>query len=179
MKLGTKLVLLIGGGLGALVVIGLFVMNGVIMNQGVDLTTDTMRGIIDSAEHTRAMQARFFEQGAFDMKGLLGQLEKVGVANFRETTLYHAIPVVAAWETGEETAKKNGCSFRVVRDQARNRGNLPTEDESRVSRNIQGISEAAEEASKGAVSLSGRAKELQALAASLAAVVEKFKLPRG
>lgn len=132
MKIGTKLTLPIGGGLGALVVIGLFVMNGVIMNQGVDLTTDTMRGIIDSAEHTRAMQAKFFEKGAFDMKGLLGQLEKVGIANFRQTTLYHAIPVVAAWETGEETAKKNGCSFRVVRETPRNKNNIPTANESRV-----------------------------------------------
>ena len=72
MKIGTKLNLPIIGGFAVFALVGLWVMDGVIAHQGIHLTQDTMRSVLDSAEQAREATASLHEARAFDMKALSG-----------------------------------------------------------------------------------------------------------
>ncbi|GIU75952.1 MAG: hypothetical protein KatS3mg004_3039 [Bryobacteraceae bacterium] len=52
--------------------------------------------------------------------------------DFRTTTLYKTIPVVAAWEAVRDMVQKEGFEFPVVRENPRNPANAPAESERRI-----------------------------------------------
>jgi methyl-accepting chemotaxis protein len=84
-----------------------------------------MRTILVQAESTTDSIGELAEAGAFDYAGLSNELQYKGRDNYRETTLYKTVPVVAAWTAVRESIKGTPISFRIVRDNPRNRENLP------------------------------------------------------
>ena len=73
------------------------------------------------------------QAGAFNYAELARELEIKGKENYRDTTFYKTVPVVAAWEAIRKTIEGTDTKFRIVRDNPRNKDNLPkTELERRV-----------------------------------------------
>ena len=132
MNIGTKLNLPIIGGFAAFAIVGLWVMDGVIAHQGIHLTQDTMRSVLDSAEQAREATAGLHEARAFDMKSLAAGLQELGLERFRESAIYETVPIVAAWKTAGSAAQKRGFTFRVVRENPRRAENAPTPEERRI-----------------------------------------------
>ena len=91
-----------------------------------------MHSIVQNAENTRESMARLHKEGAFNMEALQAELKKVGAENYRDTTLYRSVPIVAAWESAKSVAKDMGIDFRTVRNNPRNRDHTPTADEARI-----------------------------------------------
>lgn len=137
MKIRTKLNLPLVVGVVLVFLVGVLVMYGVIKAQGRALVTKEMLGIIHSAEVTREAFAALHAGGAFAMEDLLGELERVGKTNFRQTTLYDTIPIVAAWKRAQEVAEKSGFDFRVVRENPRNPKNAPNDLEREILREVE------------------------------------------
>lgn len=130
MKLGTKI---ITAGIAAVFItsaVALKIQHSVIQEQGVNLTRDTMRAAILQAENTRDSMSQLKNAGAFDFDKLLAEYKQT--KDFRQTTLYSTIPVVAAWKGIEEVAKKENFKFRVPRAQPRNPANTPTPAEDEI-----------------------------------------------
>jgi methyl-accepting chemotaxis protein len=95
-------------------------------------TKHAMHSIVQNAENTRESMARLHKEGAFNMEALKAELKKVGAENYRDTTLYRSVPIVAAWESAKSVAKDMGIDFRTVRDNPRNRNHTPTVEEARI-----------------------------------------------
>ena len=129
-NIGNKILV---GTLAAVVVsvgVGLVVQRSVIQAQGIALTRDTMRVAILQAEKMREAVSELNQHNAFDQKALLDELKKSG--DLRESTLYKTVPVVAAWRTLAETAKREKFEFRIAKNSARNSKNLPTPEEKEI-----------------------------------------------
>lgn len=86
---------------------------------------ETMRTILVQAESTTDSIGELAEAGAFDYEDLARELEAKGRSNYRDTTFYKTVPVVAAWTAVRESIKDTPIKFRIVRDNPRNRENLP------------------------------------------------------
>lgn len=128
MKIRTKIVGACCGAVLVSVAIGLVVQRGVIENEGIHLTRNTMRAAILEAEDVRESISRLGKQGAFDVSRLLAE-HKASGKSLSDSTIYGTIPVVAAWEAIEKVAEKEGYVFRVPKHRARNPKNLPTPEE--------------------------------------------------
>ncbi|MCX7714043.1 MAG: methyl-accepting chemotaxis protein [Chthoniobacterales bacterium] len=137
MKIRSKLNLPLILGLLLVFIVGTLVMYGVIKQQGRSLVTKEMLSIISSAEATRKAYADLHSRNAFAMKDLLAELEKVGKTNFRQTTMYETIPIVAAWKRAQDVAEKSGFEFRVVRQNPRNPKNAPNQLESEILKEVE------------------------------------------
>jgi methyl-accepting chemotaxis protein len=130
MKLGTKIITAAIGSIAISVVVGLIVQRNVILNQGIELTRNTMRAAVLEAENVRESISRLNKRNAFDQARLVAEFKKDG--DLRGSTLYHTIPVVAAWEAIEQVARKEHFQFRVPKQQARNPKNNPTPEEEAI-----------------------------------------------
>ena len=137
MKIGTKLILGTTCAVTILTVIGFSGQYSMVRAEGIELIRATMSAVLTDAESAREATAHLHQANAFDKVALMGELQKVGRENFRQTALYRTIPVVAAWLSAEKVAKEKGYQFRVVRDNPRNPVNLPTPTESRVLRALE------------------------------------------
>jgi methyl-accepting chemotaxis protein len=136
MKLGTKI---IGAALGAIAVsvaIGLAVQRNVIRSQGIELTRNTMRATVLSAENVRETVSGLNRRGAFHRSALLEELGKGG--DLRQSTIYGTIPVVAAWQAIQKVSETEGFEFRVPKHQARNPKNNPTPEEEEILKSFEG-----------------------------------------
>lgn len=101
---------------------------------GADLIAAQMRIALEEAESARDAIARLRAQDAFADDRLLREATASG--DYRSTTLYGTIPVVAAWESLRQTAAKEGFEFRVVAENPRNPANAPDERERRILRTL-------------------------------------------
>ena len=108
--------------------IGLVVQRGVIEQEGIELTRDTMRTAILEAEHVRESISHLSQEGAFDREKLLAALKASG-RPLPQSTVYRTIPVVAASEAIAKVAERQGYEFQIPKHQARNAKNLPKPDE--------------------------------------------------
>jgi methyl-accepting chemotaxis protein len=118
------------GAVTASVIVGLLVQRHVIRNQGIQLTHDTMRGVIVEAENVRQSVSDLNQKNAFDRPALLAQFKNS--ADLRGSTIYQTIPVVAAWKAIAQAAQQEGYEFRIPKHQARNQENEPTADENEI-----------------------------------------------
>ena len=130
MTLTTKIISATIGSIAACVAIGLIVQRGVIRDQGIELTRNTMRAAVLEAENVRESISSLNKRNAFDMKQLLEEFHKEG--DLRNSTLYRTIPVVAAWEAVARVAEKEGYEFRIPKHQARNPKNNPLPEETEI-----------------------------------------------
>jgi methyl-accepting chemotaxis protein len=117
---------------GALVALitGIGVMQAVLRESAIKTTQATMRATLLEAESMRELMSGLAVHQAFDQTRLKEQAGKS--SDFRSSTLYATVPVVAAWRGAEHAAKVQGFEFRVVREQARNPKNAPNAVERKI-----------------------------------------------
>ena len=84
-----------------------------------------MRATLVQAESTTDSIGELAESGAFNYAQLAGELQFKGKENYRETTFYKTVPVVAAWAAVRKSIEGTSTEFRIVRDNPRNKENLP------------------------------------------------------
>ena len=96
MKLGTKIIIAALVTIALTVAVELVVQNRVIRKQGIDLTLTSMRSAVIEAENVRETISQLGQDGAFDRKALVEEYKSSG--DLRSSTIYHTIPIVAAWE---------------------------------------------------------------------------------
>lgn len=127
MVLGKKIILAATGGIVLATCTAFFVVRVVIREQGVSMLQDTMRSTLVEAENVRESISFLNRAGAFDAGKLTAEAKSS--SDFRQTTVYQTVPVVAAWRAVERAAKEQGFQFRVVRKNPRNANNAPRADE--------------------------------------------------
>jgi len=130
MKIGNKFILASLGAVTAATIVGLIVQRSIIRQQGVDLVSNQMRSVILQAENTRDSFSALNQAHAFAKEQLLEELAQSD--DYRETTIYATVPVVAAWKGLEKVAEEEDFAFRVVRDNPRNPKNAPDAYERRI-----------------------------------------------
>jgi len=84
-----------------------------------------MRSTLVQAESTTDSIGELAQDGAFNYAQLAGELQTKGKENYRETVFYKTVPVVAAWAAVRKSIEGTSTQFRIVRDNPRNKENLP------------------------------------------------------
>jgi hypothetical protein len=130
MVLGTKIVMVAVGSVCVTATAGLIIQRSVIRKQGIELTRDTMRATILGAENTRRSISAMRSLRVFDDARLKADLK--GASDYKQTSIYKTVPVVAAWNSISEVAQKEGYEFRVPAHNPRNPNNAPRPDEERI-----------------------------------------------
>jgi hypothetical protein len=130
MKLGTKIVAIAVGSIFFTAAAGLLIQRSVIRNEGIEGTHATMRAMILGAENTRQSVSALRAAGAFDDSKLLAELKTT--SDYRQSSIYATVPVVAAWNAIGHVAAEEGYDFRVPAHDARNPKNAPVGDEDRI-----------------------------------------------
>lgn len=87
-----------------------------------------MRSILVQAEATTDSIGEMSQAGAFDYAKLSEELKTKGKENYKDTTFYKTIPVVAAWSAVGRAIEGTPIKFHVVRNDPRNKNNLPDTD---------------------------------------------------
>ncbi len=134
MKLKHKILLSSIWGVFATGLVAVLVERSVIRSQGVESALTSMRSAILEAEDVRNSIADLAADGAFDTEKLLVEYKKVQAekGDLTKTALYNTIPVVAAWKALETASEAQGYTFRIAKDEARNKKNLPTPEEEKI-----------------------------------------------
>ncbi len=130
LRLGTKITLGTMCSMIAASIGGLLIQNHMLYREGRDLIHDSMRCILKEAETTRETMATLQKKGAFNQVALLEELKTH--SDFRESTIYQTVPVVAAWQSVEKLAKEEGFEFRTPSRSPRNKKNAPTPAEEKI-----------------------------------------------
>jgi hypothetical protein len=130
MQLQTRIVSIAVGSIFATAVAGLLIQRSVIRSEGVDLVRDTMRATLLSAENTRQSVSAMRTAGDFDDVKLKAGI--AAAADYRDTSIYPTVPVVAAWNSITDVAKKENFEFRVPANNPRNPKNQPTSEEEHI-----------------------------------------------
>jgi methyl-accepting chemotaxis protein len=86
---------------------------------------EKMRAMLVQAESTTDSMGLLVEAKAFDYARLAQELEAKGASNYRDTTFYQTVPVVASWAAIRKSIEGTPIGFRIVRDQPRNQTNAP------------------------------------------------------
>ena len=89
---------------------------------------DEMHGILVQAESTTDSIGELAHDGAFNYEELAKELAVKGKENYRDTTFYKTVPVVAAWTAVRKAIEGTPMQFRIVRDKPRNSDNAPKSD---------------------------------------------------
>lgn len=126
----------LGGRILVIVTLGIILTLGtslyVIYQRTIDTVSDglerDMRSILVQAEATTDSIGEMSQAGAFDYPKLLQELKEKGRENYKETTFYKTVPVVAAWNAVGRAVQGTPIKFHVVRNDARNNANIPETD---------------------------------------------------
>lgn len=111
----------------------LVVIHNYYLNSAKVDTKMELKNMLIQAESTTDSIGNLAQAGAFNYAELAKELEAKGRENYRDTTFYKTVPVVAAWEAIRKTIEGTDTKFRIVRDNPRNKENLPrTELERRL-----------------------------------------------
>jgi methyl-accepting chemotaxis protein len=130
MLLGTKIVVVAVGSILVTATSGLLIQRSVIRRQGIEEMRDTMRVAILSAENARRSVSAMRGARMFDDAKL--KADAAGAADYRRTSFYKTVPVVAAWDSITEVANQEGYEFRVSARAPRNPKNAPRPEEERI-----------------------------------------------
>jgi methyl-accepting chemotaxis protein len=130
MTLGKKIILVSSASVTLSTAVALLVQSVTMRTQGIELTRNTMRAAVIAAESMRASISSLRARRAFDDAAILEEARTA--ADIRQTRLYDTIPVVAAWKSVEQVARKEGFEFRVPKRHARNPKNEPTPSEAAI-----------------------------------------------
>jgi methyl-accepting chemotaxis protein len=130
MTVGRKIVLVSSASVLLSTVVALVVQRMTVRSQGIELTRNTMRAAVISAESMRASMAALRVRHSFDEAAM--EQEAKHATDFRQTSLYDTVPVVAAWKSIEKVARQEGFEFRVPKRHARDPRNEPTPTEAAI-----------------------------------------------
>ncbi|MCW5966512.1 MAG: DUF3365 domain-containing protein [Bryobacterales bacterium] len=133
MRNNVKLVLCAVGSLVLCAIVATMVMRERVRHQGEEMLRENMQNMVTEAESVRQSITALNERNAFARERLVEELR--GASDYRKSTLYRTVPVVAAWEAIEEalaTNTKSKYEFRVPKRSARNPKNEPTEEEAEI-----------------------------------------------
>jgi len=130
MVLRTKIVGITVGSIVLTVTAGLLIQRSVIRNQGIEALRGSMRTTILSAESTRRSVSQMRSERMFDDAKLKADAAKT--SDYRQTSFYKTVPVVAAWNSIIEVAAKEGYEFRVAARSPRNSKNAPKPEEEQI-----------------------------------------------
>lgn len=89
---------------------------------------EEMRMLLVQAESTTDSISELAEARAFNVETLSRELEFKGRENYRDTTFYKTVPVVAAWTAIRKAIEGTPIQFRIVRESPRNPDNVPKSD---------------------------------------------------
>ena len=108
----------------------LFIQRSVIRDQGLELEENGLRNLVLSAEGTRNGASKLNAIGAFDHNSMVREAR--GTADFRSTRFYQTIPVIAAIQSLQAVADKEGYTFRIPAENPRNPKDAPTPEEAQI-----------------------------------------------
>jgi methyl-accepting chemotaxis protein len=134
-ELGKKIISITLASVFVTAAAGLVIQRAVIRQEGINLTRDSMRIALISAENTRQSVSTMRTAGVFDNAKLKASL--AGASDYRQTSAYMTVPVVAAWNSISDVAKRNDYDFRVPAHQPRNPKNAPTLEEETILRRME------------------------------------------
>ena len=130
MTLNKKIVFISVASVALSTAVALSVQSYALRSQGIELTRDTMRAAVISAESIRAATSSLRARHAFQEAALLDQAKNT--SDFHQSTLYDTVPVVSAWRSIERVARQEGFEFRVPKLHPRNPQNEPTPTEAAI-----------------------------------------------
>ncbi len=130
MTLEKKIILVSSASVALSAAVGVLVLRSAIRSQGIELTKNTMRAALLSAESVRGSMAALRARKSFDEASIVREAR--GAADPRQTRLYDTIPIVAAWRSIEKVAAREGFEFRIPTRHARNLKNEPTPAEGAI-----------------------------------------------
>ncbi|HWB95577.1 MAG TPA: methyl-accepting chemotaxis protein, partial [Bryobacteraceae bacterium] len=110
--------------------VALLVQRMVLQTQGIELTRNTMRAAVVAAENMRTAMSTLRNRHAFNDEALLREAKSGG--DYRQSTFYHTVPVVSAWNSIAKVAAQEGFEFRTPKRLARNPKNEPLGDEAAI-----------------------------------------------
>ena len=87
-----------------------------------------MRSILVQAEATTDSIGEMAQAGAFDYAKLTQEVKEKGKENYKDTTFYKTVPVVAAWTAVGRAIEGTPIKFHIVRNDPRNKSNVPDTD---------------------------------------------------
>jgi len=96
-----------------------------VVNYGIQ---EEMRSILVQAEATTDSIGELAQSQAFDYNKLLQEVQAKGKENYEQTLFYKTVPVVAAWAAVRKAIEGTKIQFHIVRDNARNKANLPDDE---------------------------------------------------
>jgi methyl-accepting chemotaxis protein len=124
-SLGGRILLIVILGIVLTLAASLYVIYQKITRIVYTQTEAEMRSLLVQAESTTDSIGALAQSGAFDYQRLALELQAKGKENYRDTTFYKTVPVVAAWEAVRRAIEGTSTQFRIVRDNPRNKDNLP------------------------------------------------------
>jgi methyl-accepting chemotaxis protein len=130
MTIGKKIILSALAAVLLTTLAGLALQRSVIRKQGIELNFSQMRSAVVEAENVRESISQLREAKAFDLAHIDAELKSA--SDFRKTSAYNTVPVVAAWRAIERVAKQEDFEFRVPKIQPRNPKNQPTDKEREI-----------------------------------------------
>lgn len=130
MTLGKKILLISSASVTLSTAVALIVQSMTVRSQGIEMTRNTMRAAIVAAESIRSSISGMRMRKSFDDAALLQEAK--GVSDYRGLRLYDTIPVVAAWKSIEQVARKEGFDFRIPKRHPRNPKNEPSPSEEAI-----------------------------------------------
>lgn len=135
MTIKSKFLSLSIGSVVIVTIVTLIIQRNSIREQGIEMIGSEMNAILIEAESVRNSISELNEKKAFDYPKLVKELEQT--SDYRHTTIYGTIPIVAAWKAIERVADEKEYTFRVVRDNPRNPKNTPDAKESEILRHLE------------------------------------------
>jgi methyl-accepting chemotaxis protein len=124
-SLGGRILLVISLAIVLTLTAALFVIHNRYLSFSKEDTEKELKSLLVQAESTTDSIGHLAEACAFNYTDLARELEAKGRDNYRDTTFYKTVPVVAAWEAIKKTIEGTDTKFRIVRDSPRNKENLP------------------------------------------------------
>ena len=127
-SLGGRILIIVSSGILLTLATGLYVIYNrveAIENHAIE---EKMRSILVQAEATTDSIGELAQNGAFNYAELVKELETKGRENYQQTVFYKTVPVVAAWAAVRKAIEGTETKFDIVRENARNKSNLPETD---------------------------------------------------
>ena len=127
MKVGTKVVTVTVAAIILTGLVSIFLKREVVMDQGEKEAHKHFSAVMDQAHTIIEEFSHLNQKDAFRTETLTEEALKA--EDYRDTTLYRTIPVVASWDSVKHVAEKEGLHFHVARENPRNPDHEPTEKE--------------------------------------------------
>lgn len=135
MVLRTKILAIAIGAVAATATTGLLIQRSVIRRQGIEMVRDTMRTALLGAENARWAVSALRTAGTFDETKLAADVKQA--PDYKQAKIFNTVPVVAAWNSIADVAKKEKYEFRIAARNPRNPANAPRPEEEPILKAIE------------------------------------------